>query len=97
MSLKPGARIAARTSACEVLVVRPPATDEPLTCAGAPMDQSAGSAAVGAGPTDIQIGKRYVDETSGLEVLCVKAGQGPLRIGNRDLVLRAPRTLPASD
>lgn len=97
MSLKPGVRIASATSTCEVLVVRAPSTDEPLTCAGNPMEQAAGATAAGQGPQDILIGKRYVDELSGLEVLCVKSGAGPLRFGGRDLTARAPKPLPASD
>jgi hypothetical protein len=44
-----------------------------------------------------QIGKRYADETTGLEVLCTKAGSGSLSIGDTPLEVRGARLLPASD
>ncbi|WP_319447745.1 MULTISPECIES: hypothetical protein [unclassified Mycobacterium] len=97
MSSKPGTRLITPTSACEVLIVRASSTGEVLTCAGGEL--TPGGAAgndTGTGPT-ILLGKRYADEASGLEVLCVKAGTGPLRLGDRELVVRAPKPLPASD
>lgn len=97
MPLKPGARLATPTSACEVLVVRVPSTDESLTCAGGAMAQDAPTGGPSDAHADVQIGKRYADEQSGLEVLCVKAGCGPLQFGERDLVLRTPKALPSSD
>ncbi|WP_231611754.1 hypothetical protein [Rhodococcus sp. CX] len=43
------------------------------------------------------MGKRYVDEASGLEVLCTKAGQGRLALDGTALVLKAAKPLPSSD
>jgi hypothetical protein len=48
----------------------------------------------GAGP---QIGKRYGDKTSGIEVLCSKPGNSELAIGGRPLVLKEARLLPTTD
>jgi hypothetical protein len=43
------------------------------------------------------LGKRYVNEQTGLEVLCTKAGAGPSVAEGRQLVIRAAKALPASD
>ncbi|ORW98037.1 hypothetical protein AWC28_07290 [Mycolicibacter terrae] len=80
-----------------MLVVRAPATDESLTCAGGVMACDIKSGVASDEQPDIVLGKRYADDPSGLEVLCVKAGRGPLRFGARDLVMRAPKALPSSD
>lgn len=97
MPIKPGARLKTPTSACEVIVVRPPSTDEALTCAGGVMTADAQTGDSSDEQPDVQLGKRYADEQSGLEVLCVKAGRGPLQVGVRDLVMRTPKALPSSD
>lgn len=97
MSRKPGTRLVTSTSACEVLVIRAPTTDEALTCAGGEMTVGGTAGDDGGGAAAVQLGKRYADEISGLEVLCVKPGAGPLRIADRELVLRAAKPLPASD
>jgi len=46
---------------------------------------------------EVQIGKRYVDDVAGVEVLCVKAGAGPLTFAGRELTIKAAKPLPASD
>jgi hypothetical protein len=46
---------------------------------------------------DILLGKRYADESSGLEVLCTKPGPGPLTVDGRPLEVKGPKPLPASD
>jgi hypothetical protein len=43
------------------------------------------------------LGKRYVDEPTGLEVLCTRPGSGKLAADGRELTIKAPRALPASD
>lgn len=97
MSLEAGTRLSAATSSCEVLVVKPPTEGGPLTCAGCEMAPRPGSSGAQHGQADVQLGKRYLDAVSGLEVLCVKAGAGPLRFADRELVVRVAKTLPASD
>jgi hypothetical protein len=46
---------------------------------------------------DTVLGKRYVDTDTGLEVLCTKAAPGVLSADGRQLTLKAPNALPASD
>ncbi len=43
------------------------------------------------------LGKRYTDEAAGLEVLCVKGGEGSLSLNDKLLVLREAKPLPSSD
>lgn len=86
MTFKSGTRLSFPASACEVMLIRVPSTEGELTCGDSDAAQDR-----------ILVGKRYADEESGLEVLCVKPGPGPLRFAGRDLVLRAAKPLPASD
>jgi hypothetical protein len=43
------------------------------------------------------LGKRYADETIGLEVLCTKAGQGSLSLRDVALAIKEAKPLPSSD
>ena len=45
----------------------------------------------------IQLGRRYSDEQSGIQVLCTKAGQGTLVCEDREMQVQQPRALPSSD
>jgi hypothetical protein len=99
--LKPGARLRSVTCATEVVVVGSP-VEADLRCGGRAM-VDIGTAN---GPIDLpvagfdkgtQIGKRYADEETGLEVLCTKAGTGSLSIGDTPLEVRGAKLLPASD
>ncbi len=103
MNLRAGKRLRSPNSACEVIVIR--GASGALMCADAEMLE--GGIASEASPADgahavkdgnaIQLGKRYVDDEAGLEVLCVKPGAGPLTLGGRELTVKAAKSLPASD
>jgi hypothetical protein len=97
VGLTTGMRLRAQNSPCEVVVVRGSDSVEALTCAGLEMlaDATAGGS-VPDGPA-VQLGKRYVDEDDKVEVLCVKAGVGPLAADGRELVIKSAKPLPASD
>ena len=43
------------------------------------------------------LGKRYVDDDAGLELLCTKAGPGTLHCDGRPLGLKGAKPLPSSD
>lgn len=96
MSLTSGARLKTTASSLEVIVVTPPATDDALLAAGAEMSTDAQPGPAG-GDTILPIGKRFVDPASGIEVLVVKPGPGPLTIGGVELTLKQAKPLPASD
>jgi hypothetical protein len=98
VSLKVGSRLRTPASTAEVIVVKAGAEDGDLLCAGGTMtteavtvDQQAG------GDSPVQLGKRYTDDESGVEVLCTKPGAGPLVFGGRELVVKSAAALPASD
>jgi hypothetical protein len=43
------------------------------------------------------MGKRFADEETGLEVLCVKPGAGTLTVDGRPIGAKEAKKLPASD
>lgn len=97
MSLEVGTRLKSAHSACEVIVIKGSGRDAALLCAGSAM---AADTLAGAQVTDgprIELGKRYSDDESGVEVLCTKSGIGPLTFENRELSPKAAKPLPASD
>jgi hypothetical protein len=44
-----------------------------------------------------QLGKRYVNQTGDLELLCVKPGEGSLAANGEAMVLKEAKPLPSSD
>jgi hypothetical protein len=85
-----------------VIVVKAGTDGTDLRCGGHPMASlDAGPVAGNAvrAPFDepTLLGKRYVDETGQLELLCTKAGDGSLSIGDELLRLKDAKPLPASD
>jgi hypothetical protein len=44
-----------------------------------------------------QLGKRYSDDELGIELLCTKAGEGSLSVGETVLAVKGAKPLPASD
>lgn len=96
MSLTSGARLKTAASSLEVVVVTPPSSADALFAAGAEMSTDATPGAAG-GDNVLPLGKRFVEENTGIEVLVVKAGSGPLSIGGAELVLKDAKPLPASD
>jgi hypothetical protein len=102
MELKPGSRWKSAVCDAQMVVVRPPSGAGKLQCGGAavlPIDDAATPA--GTISPDfaegVAIGKRYVDEESGLEVLGSKAGKGSLAFDGKPLTLKGAKPLPASD
>jgi len=102
MDLKPGSRWKSAVCDTEVVVVRPPKTPVQLECGGHPMVAAAAAKPEGLSlaadhSAGSQMGKRFADEESGLEVLCVKAGAGSVAIDGRALGAKDAKKLPASD
>ncbi|MDR6174666.1 hypothetical protein QE364_002450 [Nocardioides zeae] len=95
--MKPGTRLHSTVSEASVVVVRP-GTSDAFTCGGQPMAaEPSGVVGDGGASEQLVIGKRYVDEKSGVEVLCVKGGAGPLAVDGRVLAVKSAKQLPASD
>jgi hypothetical protein len=85
-----------------VIVVKPPKGSAVLRCGGSPMfDLKEQSVAGGTPAPDAMggtlLGKRYVDEQSGLEVLCTKKGDGSLALDDHPLEVQGAKPLPPSD
>ena len=100
MQLKPGIRLESVTCATQVVVVRAPAGDVDLRCGGEPMQEigAGGERRPMSGSGDPTLtGKRYADEDLGLELLCTKAGDGWLSVGDRPLLVKGAKPLPSSD
>jgi hypothetical protein len=96
MNVTPGTRLWATSSPVAVIVTRAPTAPVEITCDGVPMAAAdpAPAAATGDGLT---LGKRYVDDESGTELLCTRAGAGVVAVDGRPAVLAGARALPASD
>jgi hypothetical protein len=94
---KPGLKLRGTTCSTEIVVVRP-AGDVDIACCGESMTDGETSIPDSApSPGGVLLGKRYADETTGLEVLCTKPGPGPLSVDGRELEVKGPKPLPASD
>jgi hypothetical protein len=90
----------------EVLVIRAPEEALDVRCGGAAMVALEAAPESEAGPQGGSVpalaegtktGKRYASEAHGLELLCTKAGQGSLSVGDERLETKAPKPLPSSD
>jgi hypothetical protein len=99
VAVKVGTRLKSQVSATEVIVVKGSDADSEVVCAGVVMTAAGGDgsqAPVTDGP-DVLLGKRYSDDTSGIELLCTKTGVGPLSFDGRELGQTQAKNLPASD
>ncbi len=100
MELKPGLRLKSTADTTELMVVRAPGGDVDLRCGGSPVAAMGDASEATLDPDfsgGTQIGKRYADEESGLEVLVTKAGPGSLSIGTDALAEKGAKPLPSSD
>jgi len=101
IQLKAGVRLRSATDTCEVVVVKAPADPVDLRIGGhpaAPVDAEVTPQGVEAGfDGGTQLGKRYSDEELGLEILCTKAGEGSISVGDTVLEVKGAKPLPASD
>ncbi|GAA4259761.1 hypothetical protein [Dietzia aurantiaca] len=96
--MKTGTRMYSQACEGEVMVIK--GVDVELACGGVPMSDAAGDS--GSGVADgfdggTVLGKRYQDEESGLQVLCVKPGSGSLSVDGRILPEMVAKQLPSSD
>jgi len=98
--LKVGARLHGAACSTEVVVVKAAGAPVDLRCGGEPLSESPVDAKVPLAEQDGEptlLGKRYVDEETGIELLAVKAGDGALSVDGRLLVVKGAKPLPASD
>lgn len=102
MELRIGTKVRSAVCSTEVIVVKAPKQTIDLRCGGAVMlaseEEPPAGAVLAAGHNGgTQLGKRYVSEVVGLEVLCTKPGDGSLSLGDEPLEMQGARPLPPSD
>jgi hypothetical protein len=99
--LKAGARLKSTVCTTEVIVVKTPAGNVDVRCGGVPMVGATETVERGTpkpeAATGTALGKRYVNADETLEILCTKAGDGALGLGDTLLSLKEAKPLPASD
>lgn len=97
-----GTRLRSAVCETEVMVVAAPEGDVELTCGGAAMigidEQPPEGASPSADATEgTLMGKRYTNDAGDIEILCTKAGDGSLAVGDEALVQKDAKALPSSD
>lgn len=96
--LKAGSKLQSAVSTVEVIITRGPGDERNLSCGGVAMVEPGSSPAL---RDDLEggvlVGKRYVDSSGQLELLCTKAGRGELSLDGELLVVRDSKPLPSSD
>ncbi|MEK9876771.1 MAG: hypothetical protein VW684_08925 [Betaproteobacteria bacterium] len=102
MSMKPGMRFVSAVCNTEVVVVKVADAEGELCCGGLPM-RAQGEARDPAAIPEVgldsgtQLGKRYGCESSEIQLLCSKGGDGTLSFGGEPLVMIETKRLPSSD
>jgi hypothetical protein len=102
MKLKPGQRLKSAVSEAQIMVIKAPAEETRIQCAGVDMLELSAEGAAAPGPESsiegvLQIGKRYANQTGTLELLCTKGGAGLLSSDEEVLQPRLSKQLPSSD
>ena len=100
MQLKAGSRLQSTACDTQVIVVRAPQGEVDLRCGGHPLSATPPAAKATLDPNHSggsAMGKRYADESLGLELLITKAGAGSLSIGDTAMQLKDAKPLPSSD
>lgn len=99
--LKPGSRWKSAVCDTEAVLVRPPSSGAVPECGGAAMIPSGeagqGGAIAPGFDSGSELGKRYSDEATGMQMLCVKPGAGALGTQGRLLQRMDAKKLPSSD
>ena len=99
-ALRPGDQLASTVCTTRVVVIRAPRERRPLiACAGSPMAPATSGQQQAAPHVDAAtlIGKRYVDATETVELLCTSSGAGVLSCDGAPMTVKAAKPLPASD
>jgi hypothetical protein len=100
MAMRPGDQLSSTVCSTRVIVIRATVGDSvTVACGGAPM-VPAGTLPGrpdGAAKPGTLIGKRYVDATGAVELLCTASGAGELMCDGMPMTVKAPKPLPASD
>lgn len=101
-TLRPGDQLASTVCGTRVVVIRASGPAVPvISCGGSPMVPAAGmpapTAPSGEDACSTLIGKRYVDASESVELLCTNSGVGALTCDGTPMTIKAAKPLPASD
>lgn len=99
-TLSAGKRLKSAVCTTEIMVITAPDGDVDVACGGSPMIEGDGANSGTVDPAHASgaaIGKRYVNGDGSLEVLCVKAGEGSLALGDTALTVKDAKKLPKTD
>ena len=98
--LSTGQRLKSSVCATEIMVIKAPSDDLDLSCGGSSMSADGAENGQTVHPDFSEgttIGKRYVNGSGELEILCVKPGDGSLAVGGTALKLKDAKKLPKTD
>ena len=95
--LKPGTRLKSAVCEAEFMIIKAADSDE-LTCGGIALDESSDRVEGVSDKMDgCVIGKRYINASESIEVLCVKTGEGSLYCNDEELMTKDTKKLTSSD
>jgi hypothetical protein len=103
MQLRVGMRLSSTRDSTQIIILKASQNDAELTCGGRPMSEEVRPAAdksdqgASTNGNASELGKRYVHEGSGIEVLVTRGGPGVLAVGDDPMTVKAPKKLPSSD
>jgi len=102
MKLRAGQQLVSAVDGTKVVVIKAPGDEVEVTCGGVAMYDPSGPAPAPAeaDPALLDgtvLGKRYADDSLGIELLCAKGGEGTLAVNGKPLAIQGARPLPASD
>jgi hypothetical protein len=103
MHLKVGQTLKSMVDTTTLIVMRTAPEDVDVLCGGEPMGGSASANSANVAAPDsrrdagCRLGKRYIHHRSGLELLCVKAGQSLVTVDGEHLQMLESKQLPSSD
>ena len=101
MKLRVGETLQSAIDTTAVIVMKAPAGEVGLTCGGVGMFAKGAAAPTGevvpAHFAGSLLGKRYVNASGTLELLCTRAGEGSLALDGKLLATAEAKSLPSSD
>jgi hypothetical protein len=102
MKLRLGQSLISAVDATAMIVVRCPEVEVSVTCGGQEMLAETPPAVLPTGApapaaVGVLMGKRYVADEVGLELLCVRPGPYPVEVNGVPVVQKNAKPLPASD
>lgn len=100
--LKAGMRLKSAVCNAEFMVIKTPPGESVLCCGGQKLLDAKDTRDPTANPSpDFSggslVGKRYIDQNDGIELLCTKAGQGSLSLAGQAMAVKQAKVLPSSD